>query len=76
MAATSLELIEVQVMSLPKPDRIRLLDHLIASLDADEALECEWDEEADRREAEIESGAVQPLTHEEVMADLWAMLRK
>lgn len=68
----TLDALQAQVLGLPAADRALLLDRLMASLEADAALEAAWDEEAARRDAEIESGAVQPLPLDEVMARLRA----
>ncbi|MFT3754988.1 MAG: addiction module protein [Pseudoxanthomonas sp.] len=73
---TTLELLEARVMELSKTERAQLLDKLISSLDRDEEIEREWDAEADRREAMIESGEATWLSHEEVMANLQALLPK
>lgn len=50
------EVLEAEVLSLPAPLRSRLLDKLIASLDADPDWEEAWAQGADRREADIAAG--------------------
>ncbi|MFM8899721.1 MAG: addiction module protein, partial [Burkholderiales bacterium] len=62
---STLETIEAEVLRLPAAERSRLLDRLIASLDADQAIEQAWDAEAARRDAEIESGASVPVDGKE-----------
>ena len=71
---TTLETLEAEVLKLPASDRSHLLQRLLASLDVDEDVEAAWDREADRREAELDSGAVQALPGEDVMARLRARL--
>lgn len=71
----SLESLEAEVLNLPPSDRSRLLDKLLASLDVDQAVEEAWMKEARRRDAEIESGAVQAVPGNVAMARLRAGLR-
>lgn len=53
---TTLEVLEAEVLKLPRADRSRLLERLIASLDVDPEIEAAWERDADLREAGIESG--------------------
>ena len=69
---TTIKMLEVEVLRLPPVDRARLLDRLIASLDADEEVETAWDAVADQRELEIASGAHQPVHLEALLASLEA----
>ena len=69
----TLEALEAELLNLPSTDRSRLLDKLIASLDADRAVEEAWMQEARRRDDEIESGAVQAIPGEVVLAKLRAI---
>ena len=62
-----LEVLEAEVLSLPAPLRSRLLDKLIASLDADPEWEEAWAQEADRRETRIAAGATMCLPGAEVL---------
>jgi len=71
---TALETLEAEVLQLSASDRSHLLERLIISLDTDPAVEQAWELEADRREAELDSGAVQPVPGEEMMARLRARL--
>jgi putative addiction module component (TIGR02574 family) len=68
----SLEILEAEVLRLSAVERSRLLDRLIASLDADAEVEAEWDAVADSREAELDSGASKSVPFEEVIARLEA----
>ena len=70
-----IEALEAEVLSLAAADRSRLLDKLIASLEDDPAVDQAWMGEGRRRDAEIESGAVQALAGEAVLARLRAGLR-
>ena len=70
---STLEALEAELLNLPSTDRSRLLDKLIASLDADRAVEEAWMQEARRRDDEIESGAVQAILGEVVLAKLRAI---
>ena len=56
--STTLEALQAEVLRLSPADRARLLDRLIASLDVDNEAEVAWDELADKREQELETGAV------------------
>ena len=59
--STSLEALQAEVLRLSPKDRARLLDRLIASLDADTEDEAAWDAVAAAREAEMNAAAVQPV---------------
>lgn len=71
MQAT-LETLQAEVLRLPAADRAKLLDRLIASLDADPDAEAAWDELADRREQELDSGAATAVPFEVAVARLEA----
>ena len=73
MAAT-LESLQAQVLGLSKADRSRLLERLIASLEVDVEAEAEWEQLAEARDAEVESGAVAPVALEDAMVRLRAKL--
>lgn len=70
-----IEALEAEVLSLAAADRSRLLDKLIASLEKDIVVEQAWMTEARRRDEEIESGAVQALAGQTVLARLRAGLQ-
>jgi putative addiction module component (TIGR02574 family) len=72
----SLEVIQAEVLRLSPSDRSRLLEQLIVSLDADAAVEAEWDAVADAREAEITSGAATAVPLEEALATLEARFKE
>ena len=75
MPTTPIEALEAEVLNLAPADRARLLDKLIVSLDTDPAVEAAWQQEARRRDEEIESGTVQSVSADEVLAGLRAGLR-
>jgi putative addiction module component (TIGR02574 family) len=74
--STSLELLEHEILKLTPADRSHLLSRLVASLDKDPEIEAEWEREADRREAELDSGAVVAVPGDEAIARLRARLQR
>ena len=69
-----LEALAQEVMQLPAEARSKLLDRVVASLDADRKRDEAWDALAARRDAEIESGQNTLLPGPEVLARLRAEL--
>ena len=49
---TTFEALEAEVLKLPSAQRAKLLDRVVASLDADAARDAAWDAVAAQREAE------------------------
>ena len=74
--SSNLEILEAEVLKLPPEDRSHLLARLIASLDIDPEVEEAWAREAERRQAELESGAVAPVSGAEAMSRLRARLAR
>lgn len=72
---STVETLEAEVLQLPAAERARLVERLIASLDADPAVEEAWAAEVERRHAEVESGAVTLLPGPETLARLKAEFR-
>lgn len=70
-----LEALAEEVLQLPKDERSKLLDRVVASLDADRKLDQAWDELAARRDAEIESGQSAAVSGPEVLARLRSDLK-
>jgi putative addiction module component (TIGR02574 family) len=68
--AETLEILEAQALELAPSDRARLIERLIASLDADPEVEEAWALEVERRNAEIEDGTVSLLAGPETLAKL------
>ncbi len=74
--STNLEILEAEVLQLPPVERSYLLERLIASLDSDPEVEEAWEREADRREAELESGSITAVSGQEAVARLLAKLKQ
>ena len=70
-----LEVLQTEVLRLSPADRARLLDRLIESLDGERTLDERWDQEAARRNAEIEEGSSIPVDGKEVVNRLRAEIR-
>ena len=70
--SNTLEALQAEVLRLSPADRARLLDRLIESLDVDSATEAAWDELADKRESELETGAVRSVPLDVAIARLEA----
>ena len=65
-----------KALALPLDERAALADRLISSFDDDpRAIETAWSDEALRRLAQIESGEVELVDHEHVMAEIREVLR-
>ncbi len=62
-----IEALEAELLRLPSVERARLLDRVVASLDADRARDEAWDRLAAVRDAEIESGASAPVSGPEAV---------
>lgn len=70
-----LEVLEAELLQLSKQDRIRVLDRVVASLDADSARDAAWDAVARERQRQ---SAVHPellLPLDQVLAALHVGLR-
>jgi hypothetical protein len=65
-----IETLEAELLRLPAMERARLLDRVVASLDADKARDEAWDKLAALRDAEIESGTSIPVFGPEAIARL------
>jgi putative addiction module component (TIGR02574 family) len=68
----TIEAFEAEALQLPEADRARLIERLIASLDADPDVEEAWAAEVERRNAEVESGKVSLRPGPETSAKLRA----
>ena len=53
----SLAKIEAEALQLSAEEKVRLADHLLASVSGDPDIEDAWAEEVERRLAEVETGA-------------------
>jgi len=67
-----------QALSLPTIDRVQLANKLLESLNSpsSEKLNTLWAEEAERRIDELDSGTVQAIPGEKVLADIRKRLTK
>ena len=70
------EQVEAEARRLPREERARLVEALIASLEEEAELEQVWSLEIARRVEELRSGAVSSIPAEEVFAELEGLLRK
>lgn len=70
--SNSFEVLQAEVLQLPKSDRSKLLDRLIESLDADDQMEAAWDAVADERERALEAGTARLIPLAEVLERLEA----
>lgn len=52
----TLETLEAEALKFPPRDRSHLVERLLVSLDTDAEVEDAWAREADKREAELDSG--------------------
>jgi len=69
-----LEALAEEVLQLAPEARARLLDRVVASLDADRARDAAWDALAAERDAELESGEAVAIPVEQALARLRAEL--
>lgn len=69
------EVLEAELLRLPKADRIRVLDRLVASLDDDVARDAAWDAVAAQRDAEADRDPSVLLDLDGVLARLRAEVR-
>ena len=68
------EVLAEEVLQLSPEVRAKLLDRVVASLDADRARDAAWDALAANRDAELESGQVLAIPVAEALARLRAEL--
>jgi putative addiction module component (TIGR02574 family) len=73
--SSTVEALEAEALQLSAAERARLIERLIASLDIDPEVEEAWAAEVERRNAEIESGAVSLIPGPETLAQLKAEFR-
>ena len=72
--STTLEVLEAEVLKLAPGEKSHLLKRLIVSLDEDIEVEEAWAREADRREAELDSGTITAVSGDQMMERLRARL--
>lgn len=73
--SSTVEALEAEALQLSAAERARLVERLIARLDIDPEIEEAWAAEVERRNAEIESGAVALISGPEALAKLKAEFR-
>ena len=73
--SSTVEVLEAEALQLSAAERARLVERLIASLDIDPDVEEAWAAEVERRNAEIESGAVSLIAGPQALARLKAEFR-
>lgn len=73
----NLQSIEDEALHLPKEQRVQLIQRLVLSLESpsDEELRSDWLLEARRRADELDSGAVQAVSGDEVMKKARALIK-
>ncbi len=77
MVDRNAQAIAEQLLALPKADRARLAELLLASLEGAEAgVESAWDEEIDRRASELATGRMHGIPAAEVFAEVERRLRR
>lgn len=72
---TQLEVLEAEALKLTAPERARLAEQLIASLDEDTEIDQAWAGEIERRIAEIDSGKIQMIPADDAIAKARAALK-
>jgi hypothetical protein len=69
------EVLEAELLMLTKAERIRVLDRVVASLDADAARDAAWDAVAKERQIQAEADPSQLLPLDDVLARLRSELQ-
>lgn len=65
-----------KALELPPEERVRLAERLLATVhDVDAEVEAAWDQEIQRRLAEIDSGTAKLIPAEEVFAEVRRILK-
>ena len=76
MPADALDINSVlqSVLSMPRPERSYIAERLLVSLEDDDEMPPQWREEMDARVQRRERGETRSYSHEEVMAELDAVI--
>ena len=76
--STLVEELSARAKSLPPEDRARLAEELLESLEESPESEVEsaWDQEIERRVAEIEAGTAELIAAQDVHAEARRLLRR
>jgi len=70
------EQLEVEARNLPRDERARLAEALLASLEEEAEIEEAWREEIRRRVGELEAGTVKAIPAEQVFSEIEELLRE
>lgn len=73
--SSPLRALEAAALLLPLPERQKLAQRLLASLESDPKVEAAWDEEIERRVVAFEAGVYEAFPAEEVLAEARARLK-
>lgn len=73
--ATIIDDVETAALRLPRDDRARLAELLLASLGEDPEVMKKWEVEIERRVCEIREGKGRSIPAEQVLRDLEELLR-
>jgi hypothetical protein len=65
-----IEALESEVLKLPKADRLRLLDRVVASLDTDSRRDAAWDAVAAERDAQTDLDPTSLISLDDVLVKL------
>ena len=75
MTQAAIELLNA-VLALPEPDRSEVAEYIAASVEPPAGLHPAWGPELRRRAAQLDSGEVVGIPHEEVMKKMYARLEE
>lgn len=70
------EQLEVEARNLPREERARLAEALLASLEEEAEIEQAWREEVRRRAAELDAGTVEAIPAEQVFSEIEELLKE
>lgn len=70
-----IEALESEVLKLPKADRLRLLDRVVASLDTDSRRDAAWDAVAAERDAQTDLDPTSLVSLDDVLVKLRTALK-
>lgn len=70
MRSVTREQLEIEARNLPRDERARLAEALIASLEEEAEIEVAWQQEVRRRIQELDVGAVQAVPGDDVLNEL------
>lgn len=70
------EELEVPALALPRSERARLAERLLASLDEEPEIEAGWAEEVRRRMEQYRAGAIEAVPGDRVMREARSRLKR